>query len=180
MQPFAFYPVFFGTILSIVSLSLLTRREYQSGKSVTLSHLGGSHKKALQQFRAILWVCGTLFSMTVLFFISPRINSRVMLIVWTMTYFCEIMLGAIPDHKGWRQILHKIFAYGMGLGFLIAAVFFSIKFDGVYGAASWIILLGMLIAVITTIFDRKRFLLYELIYIYLSHIGIVIATLAVR
>lgn len=176
----AAYPVFVGTILSIISLTRLARREYMSGVVHTMSQLGGKHAKALRDFRAILWVCGTLFSITVLFFISPRLDSLVMTIVWSLTYICEVALGVVPDHPGWKSRWHNIFAYGMALGFLITAVYFCFALQGIYQILSVFILVGMVGSVALTAINRKYFLFYELGYIYLSHIGIVIATLALR
>jgi len=175
-----FYSVFLGTVLSIISLTWLARREHEAGFAGTLSALGGKHDKALQQFRAILWVCGTLFTISVLFFIAPRLDSAFMFSVWLVTYICEVLLGVFPDHKGWQRLWHNIFAYGMALGFLVTAIFFCLRLSGGYQIASWAILAGMLVSVFTTVIDRKRFLYYELSYIYLSHIGICIAALSLR
>ena len=95
MQPAVFYPVFFGAVLSIISLSYLARQEYDAGGAKTLSQLGGGHSKALGRFRAILWVCGTLFSITMLFFIAPRLHSVLIFVVWSLTYIFEILLGVV-------------------------------------------------------------------------------------
>ena len=180
MQPFAFYPVFIGTILSIVSLTFLARHEYEAGEAKSLSQLGGGHSKALGQFRAILWVCGTLFSITVLFFIAPRLHSLFMYIVWAITYTFEVLLGIVPDHPGKKHWWHCLFSYGMALGFLITAIYFAVKLPEGYQLISVYVLAAMVGMVATVGFDKKRFLFYELGYIYLSHIGIVIAALALR
>jgi hypothetical protein len=180
MQPFAFYPVFVGTVLSIIGNTLLARREYNSGEAKTLSQLGGGHSKALRQFRAILWVCGTLFGITMLFFIAPRLNSQSMYVILTVTYACEILLGVVPDHPGPKHLWHGIFAYGMALGFLITSIFFALRLDNIYQIISIILLLAMIMMVVIAGFNKKRFLFYQLSYIYLSHISIVIAALALR
>lgn len=179
-MPWAYYPIFIGTVASIVSLSLLAKHEYSTSEVRTLSQLGSGHSKALQQFRTILWVCGTLITITMLFFLVPRLHSVILAPIWLLTYVCEVLLGVVPDHKGWQSKVHNILAYGMALGFLFTAIYFSYKLTGLYRFISLSILLGMILTVALTARNRKHFLFYELGYIYLSHIGIVIATLAVR
>lgn len=175
----AFYPAFFGTLISIISLTYLARREYQAGQAHTISQLGASHQKALSKFRAILWICGTLFTITMLLYIAPRLNSPLMFVVWSLTYACEVLLGVIPDHRGWQHIWHNILAWSMAVGFFVTAAFFSLRLSGVYQIISVIILVGMLSSAALINFDRKRNLVYELSSIFLSHIGILVATLYV-
>ena len=174
-----FYPAFLGILISIVSLTYLARREYQSGQTHTISQLGAGHQKALRQFRAILWVCGTLFTITMLFYIAPRLHSPLMFVVWSLTYACEVLLGVIPDHKGWQRIWHNIFAWSMAAGFFVTATFFSLRLSGVYQIISVFILAGMLVSAALIYFDHKRNLVYELSSIFLSHIGILVAALYV-
>jgi hypothetical protein len=174
-----FYPAFLGTLISIMSLTYLARREYQSGQAHTISRLGAGHQKALRQFRTILWGCGTLFMITMLLYIAPGLHSSLMFVVWLLTYTCEVLLGAIPDRKGWQHVWHNIFAWSMAAGFFVTAAFFSLRLSGVYQIISVVILVGMLSSAALIFFDRKRNLVYELSSIFLSHIGILVATLYV-
>lgn len=179
-MPLSFYTVFIGTILSIVSLSYLAIKEYKSGESRTLSELGGLHDQALQQFRAILWICGTLFTITMLFFIAPRLQSPFMYVIWLATYACEVLLGIFPAHKGIKGKLHNIFAFTMAAGFLITSIYFTLRLDGIYQTIMWVILVIFTILALLALADKKRFLFYELAFIYLSHISICVAALSLR
>lgn len=139
-----------------------------------------ANKKTLRQFRTILWVCGSLIAVTLLFFIAQRLHSDLLYQLWAVTWVCELLTGVIPTRGGWLYMLHSAFAYGMALGFFITAAYFAYHFTGGYQLLSTGIFVLMSIMILSTFVDRKHFLFYELSYIFLSHIGVIIAALALK
>jgi len=178
MRPLTFYPAFFATLLSVVCLSYLARKEHIPDNPQTLSMMAANRLQALRYFQVVLWVCGTLFAITMYFYLIPRISySAPQAAAWSLTYFSEMLLAAIPA-SGKNIKLHNILSFGMGLGMLGSAYLFVISLDGIYAGLELLISAAMTALGLATFFDRKRFIFYELPFIYLAHISILIALMA--
>ena len=181
MHPFSFYTIFVGTIISIISLTYIARKEHDPNQPKTLSEIGAQKKHILLYFRLIVWGCGLLFATTVLFYILPRIGARhhdLLLVVYLYTLACELLLGLFAARESLEKILHEIFAYGMAVGLLITAILFATSLTGIYSLLEYLLSFSMIVLCILAVADKKRFIFYELPFIFLSHFTIIIATLA--
>ena len=173
------YPAFLATFLSMVGLTYLAWREHNPEKPRTLSELAASNRRLVNYFRIVLWVCGTLFAITMFSYIVPKvIYGFYQLVAWVIYYGCEILLGIFPARGTIERLLHNIFSYTMGSAMLATTFLFAIEFHGIFAIIESI--LTIIIAVLGTlaIFDRKRFIFYELPFIFLSHASIITAIYA--
>jgi hypothetical protein len=181
MHPFSFYTIFVGTIISVISLTYIARKEHNPNQPKTLSEIAAQKKHILLFFRLIVWGCGLLFAVTVLYYILPRIGTShhdLLFGVYLFTIACELLLGLFAARDSLEKTLHEIFAYGMGVGLLLTAVLFAISLNGIYSQLEYLLTFVMVILCIMAIVDKKRFIFYELPFIYLSHFTIIIATVA--
>jgi len=114
MATWTFYPAFIGTFLSVTLLSYLAWKEHNPEKPRTLSMLAAEKRQLLAFFRAVLWICGTLFSITVFFYIVPRIaNGPYITSAWIIGYMSEVLLGVFSAKGSIEKLLHNIFSrYG--------------------------------------------------------------------
>lgn len=181
MDSWAFYPAFIGTLLSITGWGYLVWTEYDSKHTYTLSELAANKKHTLTYFRIVLWVCGVLFTITTLLFIVPRIEYDWLLsIVWVFTLLCEVLVGVFPP-KGKRLTrIHTGFANIMVVGMLVTTSIFTMDLQGGYSIAEAAIAILMMVLIVLATINREKFLHYELTYIFLSHISILIAAVGVR
>lgn len=74
MVIWTFYAAFLATLVSIVGLSRMAIKEHDKLQPRTLSELAAAQEPLLNHFRKILWVCGTLFAITVYGYLVPRID----------------------------------------------------------------------------------------------------------
>src|SRR5947209_16610647 len=96
MFSWAIYPVFLGTFLSIVGWLYLVTNNHDHINPRTLSELAAQEGK-LGYFRAVIWICGTLFALTLFLFISPRLHYQPFsTISAAAVIICEMLLGAFP------------------------------------------------------------------------------------
>jgi len=68
----------------------------------------------------------------------------------------------------------------MALGFILMAVIFIFSFSGGYRLLELGITASMLILAALAQLDRKRFIFYELPFIYLSHFSVLVAAVALK
>jgi len=134
----------------------------------------------LKYFRIVLWLCGTLFAITMYWFVVPRIAHPVLIAVaWSLEYVGNLTLAVIPA-RGKTMSWHTVFAQVMAVGMLSLAYLFWIGLPGVYGGLELVFSLAMTMLVILMATDRRRFIFYELPFIFLSHGSILVAALALR
>jgi len=173
------YPAFIGTILSVTCLSYLALHEHDHGNPRPLSELGASDRRNLAYFRTVLVVCGTLFAVTMFGFLIPKVQySLYLLIAWIVYYGDELLLAVIPARGTWEYRLHNIFAYAMAAGMLATAFIFILSLHGIAAILEVTGMCAMVAAGIMTFLDRQRYIIYELAFIYTSHLTIVIAAAA--
>lgn len=177
-MPFLAYPAFLAAIISIIGLGRIAYAEHDRTQPRTLSELAAAQDHLLRKFQKILWLCGTLFAITMYGLLIPRTSYALPITLgWSLEYICEILAGFIPAHGNTLR-LHDLLARGMSAGMLILAYAFCWSTDGAYASTEIGIAIAMSIAATLTFIDKKRFLLYELAFIFLSHISILVALLA--
>ena len=181
MELTIFYSAFVGTLLSVVLLTNLARIEHDPLKPRTLSQLASQSIKLINRFRLTLLICGSLFAVTMYFLIIPAAKKPMpLLFSWSIYYLSVLLLALFPDRSGVQKILHNIFAYLMGITMLITVALLISVVSGTYRLAEIGILLAMCSLSLLTIIDKKRFIFYELPFIYLSHLSILAAAISVR
>lgn len=174
------YSAFLGTFLSVTLLSYLAWKEHNPQLPRTLSKLAAQNRELINWFRAVLWTCGTLFAVTMFFHVIPAVqHQNTLLITWTVYYVCELLLALFPARGTIENLLHTIFSYAMSAAMFITAVLFSISLSGIYKDIEIGITIAMLMFAMLTYLDKKRFIFYELLFIYSSHISILVAAIAI-
>lgn len=182
MATWTFYPLFLGATVSIIALSRFAITQRANLKTRTLSELATTEEKLLVRFRNILLFCGPLFAITMFGFIVPRAPHPLPVFVLSLGIIIgEILAGAIPAHKGTRKI-HESLAGLMGVSMLILPYVFWFSFEVGYrvGEAGLAIFMTILAVLLMSDTYRKNFVVNELLFIFASHISIVLAALAVR
>jgi hypothetical protein len=178
MIPITFYTAFLATVLSITSLSWIAVKEFDKRQPRTLSELAAAQEHLLNHFRRTLFICGTLFAVTVYGYLVPRISSSELLAAtWTLTYVGNILAAVIPARDKTIKY-HYLSAQAMAVGMLLMAYTFAISLTGVYGEIEVYISVAMSLLGIMTFVDKSRFIVYELLFIFMSHISILVAALA--
>jgi len=181
MQDVIFYAAFLGSFISTTALIHMVIREYDQAHHQTLSEVAAYSKRNINEFRIVLWVCGTLISITMLFYIAPRLQGTgVIRAAWVAVYVCEMLLGIIHAVGGTQGKLHKVFAYTMSYGMLLTTLLFAQRLPDGFAAAEWVLLFAMLGFGLLTILHKAKFLFYEMPFIFLSHVTILIAAIALR
>jgi hypothetical protein len=180
MSQWAFYPVIGGTIISICSLSYLAWKEHVVENPRTLSQLAADKHHILRYFRLTLLTCGPLFAVTTYGFILPVFKYRLALVVTSALMFVPELLVAIFPARGKTKTLHDSLGTIMGFGMFSLAITFAAGLRSGYRYIEIVLICLMAAVAIGTLIDKKRYLLYELPFIYLSHISIVIAALAIK
>jgi len=180
MTNWAFYPAFVGTFISIVAWAYLAYKEHLSHLPRTLSELAAEKIEALRYYRTVLWTCGPLFAITTLLFIVPRITHPVLVATACATIVTtEMVVGVFPAQRG-RITAHDIIAAVMGFAMTAAAYLFAWNLSGNYRVTELTFAILLTILAALTNLDRRRYLFYELPFIFLSHFSILVAALALR
>lgn len=178
MNNWAFYISVFATVISAVSLSTIAYREHDRTQPRTLSELVAAQDHLLHRFRNILFLCGTLFAVPMYGYIIPHSAYSVWLFVaWTMGYIGNLLAGFVPA-RGATQRFHELCAQLMAAGMIGLGYLFWLGLSGSYATIELGFAIGMSVCAVGTIVDRPRFLYYELPFLYLSHLSIVVAAYA--
>ena len=177
MNNWAVYPAFIATCLSMWLWLRFVRAEHDSKAPMTLSELGTS--KNSRYFRAVLWICGPLFGVTILFYIAPRLDNIFVIVPLIGTVALEILTGVFLPRGKVERALHEVSAYGMAF-FMLTSVIATALVIPRFAWIQWVLAVLMFSAAFLAIISRNRFIYYELCFIFLSHITILVAALAVR
>lgn len=182
MEPIAFYPAFAGTIISTVSLTrfAINLRHKLDGR--TISEVATLEQKSLNRFRFILLLCGSLFAISLFGFIIPKAPNKLLTFAVSLAIIGgELLAGLIPAHKNTVKV-HEVLAGIMGIGMLMFPCLFWIAFTGIFKNIEGLLAVAMIIAAILMFTDKtkKSFATYELLFIFASHLSIVIVALALR
>jgi len=168
-----------GTGISIIGLTRLAVQHHDELSPRSLSELAAAEDRLLRYFRIILWLCGTLFAFTMYGYIIPRIKLAFPIaIAWSVQYLGEVLLACIPA-RGKSLRNHTILAQVMALGMLLLSYLFYVASAGLAANLQLGLSIVMTILALLTFIDKPRFIWYELPFIYLSHISIVVAAFSV-
>lgn len=167
-----------ATIGSVFNLSKIAKEKHLPGAPKSLSERAALETRLLRQFRTTLLTCSTLFAIAIYGFIAPQVtNGWWVAGAWTLTYI-GIIIAAVLPATGKTFVPHVVAATTMGIGMVLLALTFWMSFSGVSAAAELSITAAMALLGILTFVDTKRYIFYELALLYLNHVSIVVATLA--
>lgn len=180
MLPWIFYPVFVGTLISVVSLTHLAVTQRANWHNRTLSELATTEPRLLRRFRNILLVCGSLFAITIFGFIVPNAPyTGATFVLGLVVIVSELLVGVVPAHKKTKR-LHEGLGVLMGVGMLGMAYLFWFSLDGgfSYGQALLAGIMTCLVGLMLYGKNKSRFVVYELFFIFASHLSMASAALA--
>jgi hypothetical protein len=180
MLPWTFYPAFIGTFISVVGWIYLSRREHIAHLPRTLSELASEKPGSLIFYRAVLWICGPLFAITMFLFITPRtVNPVIIAVVSAFVIVCEILIGFFPAQRG-KVTLHDVIAGVMGAAMVALGYAYAGVLNGGFAGTELMLAFVMSVLALLCFVKRKYYLFYELPLIFISHFSILVAALALR
>jgi len=181
MTELTFFAAFLGTAISVIFLTSLAWKEHHPDNPRSFSTLVAQRRELVNQFRMASAVVSTLFTISIFFFIVPKVQyGTVLFVVWLVCYIAELLVSIFPERGTIEKQLHSIFAYIMALCMLLTTVVFLLSFDGgVRMIQAGILICALILAVLAHI-DKKRFIVYELLFIYMSHASILVAMFALK
>lgn len=177
-MPFAFYAAFLGTIGSIAAHGYLavSKHSYENPKS--LSELAAAESHLLVRFRWTVLGFSTLLAITVYWFIAPKnAYGTLQSLAWSLEYVAGFLMAVIPA-KDKLLPIHNFFAQTMAVGMLALACLFLPALDGYYFILGLVSVLAMVGFGVATFLDKRHYIVHELSFIFISHITICIAALA--
>lgn len=180
MNQWMFYPALLATLISMAGLSRIVIKYYDKQQPRTLSELATAQASLLNHFRNLLWLCGTLFAITVYGYVVPKIGQPTLLAgAWSLTYLGNLLAATIPARDE-KLKLHNVCAQAMGIGMVAMAYLFWFNLSGAYAGLEAYIAFAMTLLGVLTLVDKGRFIFYELSFIFLSHVSILVAAIALR
>jgi cadmium resistance protein CadD (predicted permease) len=168
-----------GIILSTIGMTGFAIKEHKKEKRRTLSELAAKDQKTLLEFRIITWVCGGLISVMMYWLVIPRMPSSLWFtIIYIVIIGGELLAATLPARDNKLGKLHELIAYGMGIGMLLLALSHGASFTGVYSAIEYTLFGMMILLCILTLKYWDHFLYFEIPFIFLSHVSIFAAAIA--
>ena len=166
-----------ATIGSTFNLTKISVQTHHSTAPKSLSERATLEEILLLRFRKTLLICSTLFALAIYGFIAPAVvNGWWVAAAWTLTYL-GIIAAAILPARDKTFYVHFWAAQGMGLGMILLATAFWKSYSGAGSAIELTISLTMVVLAALTYADKQRFIFYELGFLYLNHISIVVAAI---
>jgi len=160
-----------ATLGSMVSLTKIAATTHSPLAPKSLSERATLEVLLLTRFRNTLLICSSLFAVSIYFFIAPSASLQWWIIgVWTLEY-SGVIVAAILPAKGKAFYLHLMGAQAMGVGMLLLAFVFWKNYTGAGLVVELVIAIAMLTLALGTYLDKKRYIFYELGFIYLNHIS---------
>lgn len=168
-----------ATATSMIGLSLLAKKAFDAGTPRTLSEMASTSSSRMVAFRAILIPCSALFLMTLVRFVAPASQTPNAIIVAALVMcLSEMVLAVVKAHAGLTGLIHNGLGYLMGSAMYALVVLFWAMLSGGARLAELCIAVAMVLLFIGMLLNKPRFLFYELSYIYLSHVSIVLVAIA--
>lgn len=176
MDIFALSCGLLGVTLSTLGILGFAIREHKMEKRRTLSELAARDHKTLKEFRIILWTCGSLISVMMYLLVLPNITAGPWLyIFYTLVIICELSLAIISARGGRLGRLHDSLAYSMAFGMLALALSFGLLLSGAIAALEYTLFSFMTLLTVFALIYSEHFLYFELPFIFLSHLTLVLA-----
>jgi len=173
------YPVFLASGISICGLTTMAVRNHDATQPRSLSELAAAEQRLLVRFRGILLVCGSLFAVTIYGYV-PRTTIEPLVVLAGALMVCGELTAAILPARHKTLTLHTIMAQVMALGMLGLAIAFLWDLRDVYRIVDMFLVILMACTAALTFLDKRRFIIHELIFIFASHISIMLAVLGVH
>ncbi len=171
------YAAFLGTIGSIVGHSYIAISHKNGQRLRSLSELAATDSHLLQLFRFTAFTNSTLLAITVYGFIAPRNDyGLAQSIAWSIEYLCGILMLIFPA-RGSSLTFHNVSAISMAVGMYLLCFLFLPVLDGIFHVVLWGCACAMTAFGAATFLDDARYMLYELCFIFTSHITICVAAL---
>ncbi len=171
---------FLATAGSMFWLTRIAISQHADRELKSLSERAAAETRLLRYFKGTLFTCATLFTVSIYGFIGPRLHDgRAVVVAWTVVYI-SILLTALLPARGKTFWPHVIAAHTMGVGMLVLAFAFWRSLGGAYATTELLLSVLMTLLALLTFADKKRYIYHELGFIYLNHITIVTAAVALR
>lgn len=166
--------------ISVGRLSWIAHKHHDQLQPRTLSELAADQEKLLHYFRVTLLICGTLFAWALYDYIIPYLQHPLgVSIAWTVTLIGNYLVAILPARTVTRRV-HELCAQIMAASMIAMAYLFSYSLTGWHQAAEVALTLAMCGLAVATVLDKRRFIFYELSFLYLSHTSIVIAAIFIE
>jgi hypothetical protein len=179
MNEWALYPVFVATGLSVLGWAYYIRREHDAAHPVELSKFAVRNRANTVYYRTFMWLCPLLFAVTGLWYVWPSLRSPFVVLLWLLSCVFCMLAGVFLPRGGWRERLHDMFAYGMGLA-MLALAFGAAWSIPRFSVLAWLVALAMAVIAIVGPHRRSQYIFYEVAFIYLSHFTMILIALAVK
>jgi hypothetical protein len=181
MSNWTFYPIFAGTLVSLLGLTRIAVLTQQNNtRHQSLSELAASDDKLLSHFRSILIICGVLFAITTFGFIAPRSNDHSLVYIFGALMIGGELLASLIPAKGNCLKLHLMLALIMALGMFGLSATFWLKQAGALSNIEAVFTAILGISCTLSVADRSRYLIYELVFIFSSHFSLLVAAVALK
>ncbi|HET7630386.1 MAG TPA: hypothetical protein VFK03_03355 [Candidatus Saccharimonadales bacterium] len=172
------YPALYAMLVSMTALTSLALNLHDRRQPKSLSQLVTAELKFLRKFRNILLICGTLFSITMFGYVIPSFKwPLALLVVWSLAYLSNAAIAFTPAADK-TAFIHTKLAQLMAASFLATAYLFAFGLSGFHAQIELTLAIGMSLLSILVVVDPRRFIVYELSFIYLSHVSVLVASLA--
>lgn len=179
MLPIFFYTAFIGMLISLFTVAILVHRGRHIQNTRTLSEIAASDDKKLLFFRWGIITSASLFTLTVTWFITPRVKfGGLQEIAYLANFISVVLLTLVPARGVRAKTVHTLFAYSMAASMLVSAFLFCVNTTGIYRTVEIIVSILLVLSGLLTVLDHKRFVWHELTFIHLSHTTVLLATLA--
>ena len=175
---------FIGVFFSSGIVLYLVQKNSHSKNEIALSQLVAQDFSDLRLFRIAVFAGGTPIAISVFFYIVPNVDENVSLMFsFLAVYAGEVMLSLIPDKSTSPEIftftLHNAFAWAGFFGMIVTPLLLSNLLGGFAAQLETTIFCIMLPLSLAAIIYRKRFLVFELSFVFMSHLSVIVAVLAV-
>jgi hypothetical protein len=160
-----------GSVGSITANAELIVKYHDKLKPVSVSELAAAQDNLLRRFRVGLFICGSLFAISMYGYVVQRIdNALAIFVVYTISYVSILMAALLPARESTYKF-HVKAGQIMGLSMLALAWLFAANIDGAYGSIELFLSVVMTVLAAVTYLDRKRFAYYELSHCLLNRVG---------
>ena len=179
MLPLFFYTAFVGMFISLFTSAVLVQHGRNIEDARTLSEIAASDDSKLHFFRWGIITSASLFTLTVIWFIAPRVKfGGLQEVAYLANFSSVVLLTLVPARGGRAKTIHTFFAYSMAVSMLASSFLFSVNTNGAYRTLEIVVGTFLVLSGLLTVLDRERFVWYELAFIHLSHTTVLIAALA--
>lgn len=165
--------------ISLFTTALLVHKGRHIQNTRTLSEIAASDNAKLLFFRLGILLSASLFTATVIQFITPRVKfGELQALAYLANFTSVVLLTLVPARGAQAKTIHTFFAYSMAASMLISGVLFSVNTTGVYRTMEIAVSTLLVLSGLLTALDHKRFVWHELAFIHLSHTTVLVAALA--